>query len=300
MTYAPKAAGQGCYQDTADFSISQPVDSPTLRVLSFGAGVQSTVLLLMAARHELGPMPDIAIFGDTQFEPAAVYDHLEWCKDEVNRLTNGQLQIHTVTHGSIKNDHLAGLNSTGQRFASMPLYTANGAGMGRRQCTNEYKIKPTQKKVRELLGVAKGERVPKSTVVEQWIGISTDELQRLKYNRLKWITNRWPLIEMRMNRADCHAWFNKHYPGQPLVKSACIVCPFKDNSYWRKTKNGPSNEWQEAVEFDEAIRANGSTLRGMDAQQFVHRSGTPLRTANLDDNSTLDLFQGECEGMCGV
>jgi len=47
-----------------------------LRVLSLGAGVQSTALALMAAHGEVGPMPDCAIFSDTGWEPAAVYEHL--------------------------------------------------------------------------------------------------------------------------------------------------------------------------------------------------------------------------------
>lgn len=52
--------------------------SPNLRVLSLGAGVQSTTLALMAAHGEIGPMPDCAIFADTGWEPKAVYDHLAW------------------------------------------------------------------------------------------------------------------------------------------------------------------------------------------------------------------------------
>lgn len=46
-----------------------------LRVLSLGAGVQSTTLALMAAHGEIEP-PDCAIFADTQWEPAEVYAHL--------------------------------------------------------------------------------------------------------------------------------------------------------------------------------------------------------------------------------
>lgn len=43
--------------------------APRLRVLSLGAGVQSTTLALMAAHGEIGPMPDCAIFADTGWEP---------------------------------------------------------------------------------------------------------------------------------------------------------------------------------------------------------------------------------------
>ena len=36
-----------------------------LNIISLGAGVQSTTMALMAARGEIGPMPDHAIFADT-------------------------------------------------------------------------------------------------------------------------------------------------------------------------------------------------------------------------------------------
>jgi 3'-phosphoadenosine 5'-phosphosulfate sulfotransferase (PAPS reductase)/FAD synthetase len=47
-----------------------------MKVISLGAGVQSTALALMAANGEIGPMPDCAIFADTGWEPEAVYSHL--------------------------------------------------------------------------------------------------------------------------------------------------------------------------------------------------------------------------------
>ena len=56
---------------------------PDLRVVSLGAGVQSTVMLLMAAKHEIVPMPDCAIFADTQFEPTVIYEHIKWLTGEV-------------------------------------------------------------------------------------------------------------------------------------------------------------------------------------------------------------------------
>jgi len=49
-----------------------------LRVLSLGAGVQSTTLALMAAHGIIGPMPDCAVFADTGWKPQAVYRHLAW------------------------------------------------------------------------------------------------------------------------------------------------------------------------------------------------------------------------------
>lgn len=49
-----------------------------MRIISLGAGVQSTTMALMAAHGAITPMPDCAIFADTGWEPIAVYDHLRW------------------------------------------------------------------------------------------------------------------------------------------------------------------------------------------------------------------------------
>ena len=80
-----------------DYTISRPVENAALRVISLGAGVQSSVMALLAARGEIGPMPDAAIFADTQWEPAAVYEHLGWLESQlpfpVYRVTAGNIRI---------------------------------------------------------------------------------------------------------------------------------------------------------------------------------------------------------------
>lgn len=270
-------------------------DSPTLRVLSLGAGVQSTVLALLAARGEIGPMPDVAIFADTQFEPLGVYQHLDWLEAQL------PFTVHRVTAGNIREDHLAGFNTTGQRFASMPLYSHKGRGMGRRQCTVEYKVKPIQKETRRLLGVPYRKKVRKGTVVEQWIGISMDELTRAKRNSLPYVTNRWPLLELEWSRSRCIDWFAREYPGRTLAKSACIACPYHTNETWRGMRDGDPVSWQQAVEFDAAIRGNGTSSK-FNVEQYVHRQGVPLDQADIrtpTERGQMSLLD-ECEGMCGT
>lgn len=76
-----------------------PAASPIrLRVLSLGAGVQSTTLALLAAHGVIGPMPDCAIFADTAWEPQAVYDHLAWLMSP-NLLP---FPVHVVSAGSLR------------------------------------------------------------------------------------------------------------------------------------------------------------------------------------------------------
>jgi len=280
-------------------SFSKPLEGAKLRVLSLGAGVQSSVLALMAAKGEIGPKLDCAIFADTQYEPKAVYEHLQWLVETVSNPLRVKFPfpVYQVTAGNIKEDSMAGLNIFGTKFSSMPLFTTGKMGM--RQCTNDYKIQPVKKETRKQLGLAHRQRAPKEPVVEQWLGISTDEMPRMKISREKYVQNRWPLIEENMNRRDCLAWFDKNYPGRPLPKSACITCPFRTNAEWRDMRNNSPDDWAEAVEFDYAIRdvSDGE-------KQYSHKSCVPLDEVDLStaaDKGQAEFgFLEECEGMCGV
>lgn len=274
-------------------------DGIRLRVLSLGAGVQSTTLALMAAHGEIGPMPDCAIFADTGWEPKSVYRHLDWLRSP------GVLPfpVQIVSAGNIRVGLVAG--ATGNRWASIPAFTRtvkrNGAvsiGMIRRQCTKDYKILPIRRKVRELLGLTR-RRSPATPVAEQWIGISLDEALRMKPSFESWQVNRWPLIERRMTRNDCLRWLERHgYPLPP--KSACIGCPFHSNDRWRQLRDSDPDGWSDVIELDRIIRTGFQGIRG---EVFLHRDAVPLDQADLRseaDYGQLDLWPNECEGMCGV
>jgi hypothetical protein len=258
----------------------------TLNIISLGAGVQSTTLALMAARGEIGPMPDCAIFADTQWEPKAVYQHLE-------RLTLVlPFPVYVVTAGNIRNDARDRSNTTRGAFAAIPWFTVSPRGkrgMGRRQCTSEYKLNPIKRKVVELND---GKRPKGGT--SMWIGISTDEASRIKPSRVQYIENRWPLIERGMNRRQCKEWLSAH--GWDAPRSACIGCPFHNDAEWRGLA---PEEFADACEIDAAIRHQP----GMRGEQYAHRSLVPLAEVDfrtLEDRGQINMFENECEGMCGL
>ena len=58
-----------------------------MKIISLGAGVQSTTLALLAHHKEIEP-PDYAVFADTGWEPKAVYKHLDWL--ELFKFSSGQ------------------------------------------------------------------------------------------------------------------------------------------------------------------------------------------------------------------
>ncbi|WP_341369184.1 hypothetical protein [Yoonia sp. BS5-3] len=274
--------------------VSEPVKNADLRVLSLGAGVQSTTLALMAAHGEIGPMPDVAIFADTGWEPSSVMEHLSWLSG-ANVLP---FPITTVKAMDLRQHVMDRAEADEGRFISLPFFLDTG-GMGRRQCTREAKIAPVRAEIRRLLGVPKGHHATRFNV-EQWIGISSDEMPRMADARDKWITNRWPLIEARMSRGDCYAWLDRHgYPRPP--KSSCIGCPFHKDAFWRDMQLNDPTSFADAVEADKALRENGRA-RGMQSQMYMHRSCQPLGEIDFEARTggpQID-FMDECSGTCGT
>jgi hypothetical protein len=242
-----------------------------LTVLSLGAGVQSTTLALMAAHGEIAPMPDCAIFADTQWEPEAVYQHL----DRLEKLL--PYPVHRVTAGDIRETIGTG------RYEPIPWHIEGG--MGRRQCTKVYKLYPIRRKIREMLGG----KTPRGGA-EVWIGISRDEAHRMKPANVQYTINRWPLIEAGMTRHDCLRKLERWNIDAP--RSACCGCPFLNDADWQRMRAGP--EWPETVALSHKLALTG---------QFMHRSLTPLDEVDLRthlERGQPDLFGNECEGMCNT
>lgn len=267
-----------------------------LRVISLGAGVQSTTMALMAAHGEITPMPDCAIFADTGAEPQAVYRHLEWLEGVL------PFPVYRVSAGNLRDEIMGAMGGKNRMDARPPFFTRAG-GMLNRQCTQDFKIRPIERKVRELIGLKKGQRGPKEPVVEQWIGISCDEAIRMKPSRLSFVRHRWPLIEQGMHRHHCLRWCEERQYPKP-AKSACTFCPYTDNARWRDMKANDPVSFADAVAIDTAIRAGmPGPKRPKGEQWFVHRDRVPLAEVDLstaEDHGQLNMFNNECEGMCGV
>jgi len=256
--------------------------SADLIASSCGAGVQSTAILLLAIDGQL-PKPDVAIFADTGWEPAAVYEQV----DRLDALaTAAGITFHRVSNGNLRKDAV----DPEHRYASIPYFVRNpdgSDGMGRRQCTSEYKLSPITRKIRELLGAKAPDfrRVPKGRVAEQWVGFSTDEVIRANRRKdsrgVKYLTTRYPLLDLGMSRDDCTRYLAEKGWGH-TVKSACIGCPFHGNRQWRDLRDNRPDEWADAVAFDGAIRRGGAHGLPLDGQAFLHRSRVPLSIAPID------------------
>lgn len=221
-------------------------------------------------------MIDAAIFADTGWETMATYLHLEWLKAEAAK--HG-IPVIVVENGNVREDSIEGSvrMRSGKRSASMPVFTCqlNGSvGVLRRQCTYDYKITPIKREVRRMLGIKPRCVAPKDCV-EQWIGISTDEAQRIFTRQpSRESVMRYPLVEWRpMTRLDCIRWLAENY-NITVPKSSCIGCPYHSQKEWRALSEP---EFKDACVFDEAIRRKG----GVRGDLYLHRSCVPLADVDL-------------------
>jgi 3'-phosphoadenosine 5'-phosphosulfate sulfotransferase (PAPS reductase)/FAD synthetase len=276
-------------------------------------------MALMAAAGEITPMPTAAIFADTQDEPQSVYRWLDWLEKQLpfpvyrvtaGRLSDGATRIRTSRKGVEYYD------------IKLPYFTRAADGkqgmMGMRNCTEDYKILPIRRCMRKLAGPALAywrhvkraydRSRPKLTgsfppVAFQWIGISLDEVQRMKTSRDQWIENRWPLIDAKMSRHDCLRWMDGHgFPKPP--RSACVYCPFHSNAEWRRLRQEEPVAFQSAVDFEKRAQ-NAQKKSPQRTEIFLHRSLKPLDQVDFSTDiengqGMLAGFGNECEGMCGV
>ena len=279
-----------------------------MRVLNLGAGVQSTRIYLEMCDGTIEPA-DVAIFSDTGDEPKAVYRHLEMLES-----LSGP-PIVRVSNGNLGDNLIDGVNTTGQRFVSIPSFLSvdgeKNTGIGRRQCTKEYKIIPIERKIRGIAGSAKGRPLPKGVVVVQVFGLSFDEPKRVARvsdiyrGREQWKCE-FPLFEDFVTRADCVNWLQRRLPGYVVPRSACVFCPYKSDEEWLFLKATDPEGWARAVQIDNAIRLETSACaKGLDAKQYLHRSCKPLELVQLnprkpDPQRVFQWSEMDCEGMCGL
>lgn len=268
--------------------------SEPIQIISLGAGVQSSTMALMAAAGEITPLPVAAVFADTQDEPVSVYAWLDWLEMQlpfpVIRVSKGVLSDYlTRQYYSTKNKKIT--------VGGFPAFVKNPdgtTGLMSRQCTRDFKIDPVNKVLTQLM------RKHKTRACVKWLGMSLEEIYRMKPARRTTVTHRWPLIELRMTRHDCLSWMkSRGYPKPP--RSACIYCPYRGNAEWRDL---PPEEFQKPVAFERRVQA-AHHKGSMVGVPFLHRSLVPLDKVDLSTDTDrgqglLNGFNNECEGMCGV
>lgn len=218
---------------------------------SYGGGTQSVAIACLIKEGRL-PKPDLIVMADTGKEVSQTWQYT----DQVVRpmLASIGLELHIARHDLATVD-LYGKNGD----LLIPAFTATGKLPT--YCSSEWKKYVVRRFLRSQ-GV-------KECVT--WIGISIDEIGRLKPSDVQWQTYHWPLcFDVKMTRPECREYVIRQ-GNPPPPRSRCAECPHQADDEWLELEESYPADFQRAIARDEEIRAN-------DPQHavFLHRSRKPL------------------------
>ena len=271
-----------------------------MKILSFGAGMQSTALALMSCQNAtaetpvfpLVPVYDDVIFCDLGMEPPWVMKQVKF-----TRRACEEAGIHfTVLKSPLHEDFMQNFGE--RRTISIPWWTVKEDGHKSRMprnCTLDYKVNVISKYVRwELLGYKKGQRLREEDkkAHEMHMGFSYEEKRRCKESPNPMFINRFPLVDMQLVRADNYAYIRDVW-GLETKASACTFCPFHRNYFFQYLKENEQEEYRRLIEVDELLRVK-NPKPPMDSDLFISRS-----RKRIADLSPEECNDAECFDYCG-
>lgn len=265
----------------------------SMRIVSYGGGVQSTSLLVLAARGVID-------FQTFLFCNVGEDSELPETLDYVHDIAMPYAARHGLAMHELRKTMRDGRTETlyenlhrGTRSITIPMKMPGRLGYMRRTCTKDFKILVIDKWLRTH-GVKKGEPA------ENAIGISTDEIHRARRGRATdWQTTVYPLLTLRMSRDDCAALIRDE--GLPMPpKSSCWFCPFHRNEQWQALRDKQPERFAKAVALETMLSDRMMTLQGQPL--FFHNRLKPLPMAtsveeqpSLFDDSPLAFCES---GFC--
>jgi hypothetical protein len=244
-------------------------------IWSYGGGVQTIAILTLIAEGKL-PKPDLAIMADTGRERSSTWryykQHAEPIFEEL------EIPFEIAGHDLAKVDLYS---YKGELL--LPVFTQTGKLPT--YCSSEWKKFVVRRRLREL-GYG-----PKNPIIN-WLGMSLDEIDRMKTDDVSWIKNHYPLIiDYKLRRHECVLQIERF--GLPCPpKSACKICPHLNNEEWAEMKRDDPQDFLEAVRIDYAIRANDQK-----GGVYLHRDLIPLDQVDFTvKQKPAPLF--ECSFTC--
>lgn len=204
--------------------------------ISYGGGVQTFGMLVMAKNGDLPFQIDGCIFSDTMAEFPETYEHIE---------THAKTICEEMGIPFVKVCLEPGIIEGYKEKNALPL-------PGFRSCTGNYKVRPIKTFFRErFANEIKNNRG--EAVVRCLIGISTDEASRVvprEQQKPKYMENLFPFIDLDMSRKDIITYIEES--GYPVPrKSGCFMCPYGNLKGFVNLRVGYPDLFQIAVEMEE-------------------------------------------------
>ncbi|AWL87174.1 phosphoadenosine phosphosulfate reductase [Streptomyces globisporus] len=268
--------------------MSTPTKTP-IRSVSYGGGVQSTALLVLAAQGRIDFRTFLmANVGDDSEHPGTLRYLEEYARPFAAEHGIELAVLDRVMVRSGETRTLYGqLTKEGSRSLAIPVRMSNGAP-GTRSCTADFKIKVIG---REL----KRRGATKQAPATIGIGISLDEIHRANNRRCEPHEEIvYPLLELGLRRIDCARIIRE--AGLPVPpKSSCWFCPFHRPETWHDMRRNEPDLFEKSCQLEELLNERRDTL-GKD-HVYLTRFGRPLRQAIPDGVDVLPGFE-DTDGLC--
>lgn len=243
---------------------------------SYGGGTQSIAMAILVITERL-PRPERIVMADIRWEASETWEYHQ--RHVAPLLADAGLTVEVARAADLATVGLYGTKGD----LLIPAYT--GSGKLPTFCSTEWKTRVVR---RYLRGLGYG---PKRPIV-QWLGMSLDEIERLKMSDVDWIKNHWPLCyDVPMTRGNCADLIRAFGLPEP-PKSSCFFCPHRRNPQWRQLRDRYPADWREAIRLE-------TTMRAADPDVYLHESRVPLGEAPIDTDDAAPLPLFGCEsGMC--
>jgi 3'-phosphoadenosine 5'-phosphosulfate sulfotransferase (PAPS reductase)/FAD synthetase len=266
----------------------------SLRVCSYGGGVQSTALLVLAATGRIDfPLFLFANVGDRAENPDTIAYYAQHARPYAAAYDIDLVQLRWIDRNGMERDLYDDLLRQ-ERSLTIPL--RDSGGFMPRKCTERYKVGVVARELRR-----RGATPEVPAVVA--LGISTDEYQRAKVGidpAYPWTAKTNPLLDLGLSRTDCRRVIAD--AGLPVPpKSSCWFCPMQRPAQWRERKRRQPDLYARAVALDELLAERHATLdRQRDSRERggLASSRLPLDEAIEDGQLILDGMDGCDSGWC--
>ena len=253
---------------------------PRTEIWSCGGGVQSTAIAVLILQGRL-KRPEYAFITDTGRERESTWNYF-WrvLKPEMLRIG---LDIEVVYKDEWATNDLYG-GEEGKTLL-LPNFTNINGSVGRTPtfCSSKWKRDVAKRWMRKELG---------ANHVSNWLGISTDEMKRVRASRELWCQHRYPLIfDIPMSRQQCIALVQDFgWPTPP--RSSCWMCPHHDDNEWIDIRDNYPEDFASAVQLEREFRKT-------DPNAFLHKACVPLDEVEFGVSVPVVAEDG-CSGMCYV
>jgi|TARA_R110000824_G_scaffold229661_1_gene417310 hypothetical protein len=263
-----------------------------MRTFSFGAGVQSTAVLVLQAQGRLPEPYDAFLFanvGDDSEHPDTLRYYREIHVPYAEKHGIPLHELRRVKRDGTEETLYGRITKPGTKTQGIPIYLSNGAP-GRRSCTADFKIRVIHKWQRQ-----NGSSRENPAVCG--LGISMDEIQRARTDSgFPDQTLEYPLLDHKppLRRVDCYQIIEEAGLPKP-PRSACYFCPFHSMEAWRTLKRETPDLFQKAVDLEVTLNMqradsvkDGVPSVQQSKQVWLTRKLRPLDQV-VDDQLVLDL-----------